>query len=273
MALDRRDKRRQRLGEAVASFARERRGNADVAERAVVVVEAEEKRADPLPRREPAEASDDALGRPLRLHLEHRAPARLVRSVDRLRDDAVHPAAGEAVEPGAGELGVPRQRRHADGGGRRGEDRLQPRATALERRRGQVLGAHGEKIEGDEYGWRLAGEGAPPGGGPLDAGPGRRVSGVTRTAGGAAARTASSRVRRRSNGVAVRSSAPTARRSKATNTAGASAARRSTREAAGCRRAMSVAKSERPSRTTSNSPSRTNARSASERSGSATSGK
>ena len=84
---------------------RERRRHADVVQRAVVVVEAEQQRADQLAGAVlvPAEAGDDAVGGAHVLDLQHRALARLVRAARRLGDHAVEPGALEAVEPVGGE--------------------------------------------------------------------------------------------------------------------------------------------------------------------------
>ena len=82
----------------------EARAHADVLQRTVAVVEAEEKRADgllvaPLV---PAEPRHDAVAIPLVLDLEHHSLVRLVRSRGRLGDDAVEPRAFEAFEPVGG---------------------------------------------------------------------------------------------------------------------------------------------------------------------------
>src|SRR5262249_51887956 len=64
---------------------------------AVVVVQTEEERAHelPLPAFEPAEASDDAVGRARVLDLHHRALVRQVAEVERLRHHAVETGAFE----------------------------------------------------------------------------------------------------------------------------------------------------------------------------------
>ena len=70
-------------------------------QRALVVVEAEQQRADEpvLSRLVPAKARDDAVGRARVLDLDHRALARLVRAVLRLGDHAVETGAFEPREP------------------------------------------------------------------------------------------------------------------------------------------------------------------------------
>ena len=80
---------------------RERRRHADVVQRALVVAEAEQQRADERPRAllVPAEARHHAVGGARVLHLDHRALARLVGRALVLGDDAVEPGALEAVEP------------------------------------------------------------------------------------------------------------------------------------------------------------------------------
>src|SRR5207249_6675678 len=79
----------------------ERRGHADVVQRAQGVVEAEQKRADELARTVlvPAEAAHHAVRGAGMLDLDHRALARLVGRGLVLGDDAVEPGALEAVEP------------------------------------------------------------------------------------------------------------------------------------------------------------------------------
>ena len=69
--------------------------------RPLVVVQAEQQRADALVRSRlvPAEAGDDAVGGAHVLHLDHRALARLVGAVRRLRDHAVEAGALEARQP------------------------------------------------------------------------------------------------------------------------------------------------------------------------------
>ena len=86
---------------ACAACDRERRGDADVVQRALVVVEPEQQRADQRAGAllVPAEAGDHAVGGAHVLHLEHRALARLVGGVARLGDHAVEAGALEAVEP------------------------------------------------------------------------------------------------------------------------------------------------------------------------------
>src|SRR5205085_5628093 len=104
--------RRELLHELLAHDVAERRGDADVMERAVVIVEAEQERADHRARAVlvPAKARDDAVGRARVLDLDHRALARLVRRVEPLGHDAVEPRAFEALEPVLGERAILRGR-------------------------------------------------------------------------------------------------------------------------------------------------------------------
>ena len=86
----------------------EARADADVMERARVVVEAEQQRADRgrLAALVPAEAGDDAVAVALVLHLEHHALVRLVGADVRLGHHAVEPGAFEALEPVGGDGAV-----------------------------------------------------------------------------------------------------------------------------------------------------------------------
>jgi hypothetical protein len=91
----------------------ERRRNTDVVQRALVVVEAEQERADELVRTVlvPPEAGDDAVRSAHVLDLEHGALLRLVRQVDGLGDDAVEPSALELHEPASRDFRIAGHRR------------------------------------------------------------------------------------------------------------------------------------------------------------------
>src|SRR5215211_4184041 len=83
------------------------RGGADVVEPAVVAVEAEQERRDPVRLRLPAQADDDGVRRLVRLHLHDcLAGARPVRLVDALGNHAVEAGGLECVEPFLGAGGV-----------------------------------------------------------------------------------------------------------------------------------------------------------------------
>ena len=84
--------------------------DADVVQRAVVVVEAEQQRADALAVFVDAVPGDHAVGRAFVLHLHHRALAGPVRAVERLGDDAVEPRAFEVLEPVGRDVAVARGR-------------------------------------------------------------------------------------------------------------------------------------------------------------------
>src|SRR5262249_59908164 len=87
--------------ELLADRVRERGGHADVVQHTIVVIEAEQERADhrPRPLLVPAEAGDHAVGGTLVLHLDHRALAGAIGRVEALGHDAIEPGALEATEP------------------------------------------------------------------------------------------------------------------------------------------------------------------------------
>ena len=122
-------------------------------ERALVVVQAEQQRADVRARAVlvPAEAGDDAVGGALVLDLEHRPLARLVRRVEPLGDHAVEAGALEPLEPVGGGRAVAGRRASGGPAARRRRGRASSRA-----RRSpcgdvaQVLVAEREQVPGDE---------------------------------------------------------------------------------------------------------------------------
>src|SRR5437867_10955054 len=102
--------RRELVDEGRTARPVERRGDPDVMEAALVVVEAEQERADVRARAVlvPPEAGHDAVRRALVLELEHRPLARLVLRVEPFRDHAVESGSLEAVEPVDGRGAVAR---------------------------------------------------------------------------------------------------------------------------------------------------------------------
>ena len=107
--------RRQLRGELLAHRHRERRRDADVMQRPLVVVQPEQQRADRiLSALVPAKTGDDAVGRARVLDLDHRALAGLVGAVVRLRDHAVEAGAFEALQPLGGDLAIARHRREVE---------------------------------------------------------------------------------------------------------------------------------------------------------------
>ena len=120
-----------------------------------IVVQAEQQRADG--RRAafahalvPAQAGDDAIGRSLVLDLQHRAFARLVRSVARLGDHAIESGAFELAQPLRGHPAVAGGRRHAQRRLRIRQQGFQRGTAQVLRQRQQGSATHGEKVEGDE---------------------------------------------------------------------------------------------------------------------------
>src|SRR5215468_1161846 len=96
-----RAQRRQLDDELVAYRARERRRDPDMVERVIVVVQAEQERADHRAGAlfVPAEAGDHSVSRALVLDLDHRAFPGAIGRVETLCHDTVEPGALEAVEP------------------------------------------------------------------------------------------------------------------------------------------------------------------------------
>src|SRR5690606_7065602 len=127
---------------------RERRRHADVLEDALLVVEAEQERADRIAARlVKAKARDDAIRRAHVLDLDHRALARLVVLVLALRDDAVESRAFEALEPTERRRAIARRRRDVERRLRVLEQRLEHVAALALRASHEVLAAEGEQIE------------------------------------------------------------------------------------------------------------------------------
>ena len=149
-----RDERLELGDEARPSGHRERRGDADVMQATVVVVESEEQRTHDPAALVPAEARDDAVGRALVLDLEHRPLVGLVRAVERLGDDTVEARALEAGEPVVrhGDVRRGRSDEHGIGGIRQRLD--EPTPPLGEGLRHQVVVADGEQVEPDERGGR-----------------------------------------------------------------------------------------------------------------------
>ena len=152
------DERLQFRRELPTAAVRERGGAADVDERAVVVVEAEEERADAGAGGVDAVAEHHDLGGAFVLHLQQGALARRVRLGEGLGDDAVEAGALELHEPPAGEFHVPGHLAEVDGGGHALEEGLEAGATLPEGGGKEVVAAVGEEVEGDEGRRGLAGE-------------------------------------------------------------------------------------------------------------------
>src|SRR5215472_15017235 len=96
-----RAQRRQLDDELLAHRGPERRGDPDMVERVIVVIEAEQERADHRAGAllVPAEAGDHAVSRALVLHLDHRPFPGAIGRVETLCHDTIEPGALEATEP------------------------------------------------------------------------------------------------------------------------------------------------------------------------------
>jgi hypothetical protein len=163
---------RRQLGDELPShLGGERRGDADVVERPIVVVEAEQERADHRPGTllVPAEAGDHAVGGARVLHLDHRALAGAIGRVEPLGHDPVEPGALEAMEPVLGESPVAGGRRQVHRRPRARQHLLEPLAPYRQRHVAQVLITQREQIPRHERGGRLRGQQLHPGLGGMDA--------------------------------------------------------------------------------------------------------
>ena len=159
--------RLQLLDQLLAPLHGERGADADVLERARVVVEAEQQRADDRAALVEAVARHHDIGRPLVLDLEHQPGVRPVRQIERLGDDPVEPRALVLLEPLLRQLDV---------GGRRAPDGPAVAASAsaaasVVRRTASGVSSSGlvaerEQVEGDEARGGLLGEHAAPGSRP-----------------------------------------------------------------------------------------------------------
>jgi hypothetical protein len=129
-----------------------------VVQPAAVVVQAEEERARKRPVGKHAEASDDAVGGLLVLHLDHLPAPRDVRKVAMLGDDAVDARALEALEPPLRDRRVVGDRRQAKSPASVSEKLLEPAPPLGERRLPEVVAAEGDEVEGDERRGRLGAE-------------------------------------------------------------------------------------------------------------------
>ena len=108
--------------------ARRDRARADVVEAALVVVQAEEERRERVRAGLPAHADDHAVGRPVRLHLDHPvARSGKVGQAEALRDHAVEPGGLQPFEPALGHALVPCRGRDRE------RQRLERRTPLLER--------------------------------------------------------------------------------------------------------------------------------------------
>jgi hypothetical protein len=117
----------------------------------------------------PAEAGDDAVGRPGVLDLEHRPLARLVDAGGGFGDDAVEAGALEPGQPIGGNGGVGCDRRQVNGRQHAGERRLEMPAPLGLGQTAQILVADRERIECDERGWTGVGQLGHPGSGRVQA--------------------------------------------------------------------------------------------------------
>src|SRR4051812_11139733 len=163
--------RRELLHELLAACHGEGRGDADVMERPLVVVEAEEKRPDHRPGTVlvPAEPGDHAVGGARVLDLHHLALAGEVVALEALGDDAVEARAFETREPVAGDGELTRRWREVDGRLRLRQRALELLAPFGERMVEEILVAEGEEVEGDVGGGSLRGEQLHPRGSRMDA--------------------------------------------------------------------------------------------------------
>ena len=126
---------------------------ADVVEPPVVLVEPEQERRERGRLRLPADADDDAVRRPVLLHLLHRlARAGEVRRVEPLRDHAVEADRVEPGEPFPRLLRIARGRRHVE------RQLLDARAPLRERLLPDGRALPEQHVEADEAGRRLGGE-------------------------------------------------------------------------------------------------------------------
>ena len=159
---------RQLLEQLLAPGGREGRSDADVVQRPVLVVEAQEQGAD---HRAPAvlvpsESGDDAVGGPPVLDLEHGPFTGKVGLVEALGHDAVETGAFEAAEPVLRQGAIARRGGEVDRTRRVAEELVEFRPPLLQRRAAQILVAEREHIPRDVGRRRLRGE-------KLDAGLGR----------------------------------------------------------------------------------------------------
>ena len=123
-----RAQRRQLDDELFAHRGRERRRDPDMVQRVIVVVEAQQERADHRAGAllVPAEARDHAVSRALVLHLDHRAFPGAIGRVETLCHDTIEPGALEAAEPVRRKRSIARSRREVHRGRRAGQHVLKP---------------------------------------------------------------------------------------------------------------------------------------------------
>jgi len=159
----------QLVDELPASHIRERRDAADIAQRAVVVVEADEERSDADTALVDAVAERDDVGGARVLDLQHGALVRLVGVVETLGDDTVETRALELREPASGGRGIVARAGQVHRRLDARKEVLELGATAGERSIAQIAVAARQQVEGDEQGGRLVGELRDPGGGGVDA--------------------------------------------------------------------------------------------------------
>ena len=151
---------RQKLHELATLLVGEARTHADVLEVAVVVVEAEEERADRRSLRVlvPAESGDNAIAVALVLDLEHDAPVRLIDAVLRFCHHAVEARTLEAPEPIGGRGAVARRGRDVERRRGVGEHRLELGAPLRKWGTAQIVIVLAEHVEEHDRGRRLTSE-------------------------------------------------------------------------------------------------------------------
>jgi hypothetical protein len=152
--------RRELIDQLGAPVPRERRGDPDVVERALIVEQPEQQRADvrARPVLVPPEPGHHAVRGALVLDLEHRPLARLVCRIESLGDDTVQAGALEPFEPVGSGGAVLRGRGQVDRRLRLAEDGFQAPAALALWNGSEVLVAERQQVPGDEARRRLFGE-------------------------------------------------------------------------------------------------------------------
>jgi len=136
-----------------AARERERADDTNRGQLAAVREQSEQQRADRVrPALVNPITSDDAIGGPLMLDLEHHPLVGLVGAIERLGDDPVQSSAFESLEPFAGDCRITGGRRHVNRRPRPCERDLQRHPPVDERSPGQVGVAQRQQIESDKRG-------------------------------------------------------------------------------------------------------------------------
>ena len=150
--------RLEKLHELATFHVGEARADTDMFEISIIVIQAEQKRADGvfISALVPAKSGDDAVAVPLMLDLEHHSLVRLIGSSLGFRDYTVESGALESAKPVCGQASVPCCRRDMKRRLHFLQQRFESRASVSERSIAKTSITFTEQIEENDRRWNLA---------------------------------------------------------------------------------------------------------------------